>query len=149
MSRALVSLVLLAVLAGCGASTTTPPAARESSACRVLARAAVDDARELLRDYNGNPSPADLPFYDLRETLANVQSRCLPRSVGAALTAALGPQRRATLYSLLPATYVAYLRLAVSCTASENDGDRCTTLRRSIHSPGATGTGKTPHPVVP
>jgi len=134
-------------LAACGGATHRPPA--ESSGCRVLASAAADDARELLRDYGGNPSPADLPFYDLRETLANVQVRCRPEWLGAALQRSLTDEQTATLLSLLPATYVTYLRLALGCARGSERAGSCARAVRSIHSPGAAGTGATPHPVVP
>jgi hypothetical protein len=146
VGRGLVVL-LAAAAAGCGASTQATPA--ETPQCKVITTAALDDARLLLRDESGvDASPADLPFYDLRVDLANAQSRCRPAWVGDAFRP-LAPARRAALYDLLPRTYVDYLKLAFACAISENAKPACTKGVHTIHSPGATGTGKTPHPVVP
>jgi len=145
------SLVVLlagaAVLVGCGGSRRATPA--ETAQCRVITSAALDDARLLLRDESGvDASPADLPFYDLRVDLANAQARCRPAWLGDDLRKLTGA-RRAALYDLLPGTYVGYLKLALACAVSENAKRACETGVQTIHSPGATGTGKTPHPVVP
>jgi hypothetical protein len=145
----LAALLGAALLAGCGDTKHAAPKQAESAQCKVITRAALDDARLLLRDEGGvDASPADLPFYDLRVDLANAQARCRPAWVGddfRTLTAA----RRAALYDLVPATYVDYLKLALACAASEDARPECATGVQTIHSPGATGTGKTPHPVVP
>jgi hypothetical protein len=146
VGRAVVVL-LAAAAAGCGGSTQAAPA--ETAQCKVITSAALDDARLLLRDESGvDASPADLPFYDLRVDLANAQAGCRPAWVGTAFRP-LTHARRAALYELLPGTYVDYLKLAFACAISENAKPACKTGVRTIHSPGATGTGKTPHPVVP
>jgi len=147
MLRVLVVVVLAAALCACGSTTAKAPAAKETRACHVMTTAAVDDARQLLHDYDGNASPADLPFYDLREDIANIQARCRPGWLGAAIDGAFTGRRLSTLYALLPSTYVAYLRLAVGCSRSETPA--CDARPHSIHSPGSTGTGSTPHPVKP
>lgn len=146
----LLLVAVVAVLAGCGGSRhAAPPVPAETAQCKVITGAALDDARLLLHDEGGvDPSPADLPFYDLRVDLANAQAGCRPAWVGddfRALTAA----RRAALFALLPATYVDYLKLALGCAAAEEAKAACAGGVQTIHSPGATGTGKTPHPVVP
>jgi hypothetical protein len=148
VGRALVVLLAgAAVVAGCGGSKQAAPA--ETAPCKVITAAALDDARLLLRDESGvDASPADLPFYDLRVDLANAQARCRPAWVGddfRVLTAA----RRTALYDLLPATYIEYLKVALACATSEDAKPACKTGVQTIHSPGATGTGQTPHPVVP
>jgi hypothetical protein len=121
----------------------------ETKQCTVITRAALDDARLLLRDEAGvDPSPADLPFYDLRVDLANAQARCRPAWLGDDL-GTLPQARRSALYDLLPATYADYLKLALACASSEDAKPACAAGVSTIHSPGATGTGKTPHPVVP
>jgi hypothetical protein len=143
----LVGAIGVAVLAGCGGSGHA--SAAETAQCRVITKAALEDARLLLRDESGvDASPADLPFYDLRVDLANAQARCRPAWVGDDVRS-LPPARRTKLYDLLPATYVDYLKLAVACAGSEDAKPACVTRVQTIHSPGATGTGKTPHPVVP
>ena len=147
MARVVVIAVLAAALCACGTTSTGSGATKETRACRVMTTAAVDDVRQLLHDYGGDASPADLPFYDLREDLANVQARCRPAWLGAAMDGAFTARRLATLYSLLPSTYVAYLRLAVGCSRSETPA--CDARPSSIHSPGASGTGNTPHPLKP
>jgi len=147
VTRALVAAVLAGVLCACG-SQAKAPAARETHACRVITAAAVGDARLLLHDYAGDASPADLPFYDLRVDLANTQARCLPGWLGEDL-AAFPARRLHVLYALLPATYVTYLQLAVRCAKPGAHEPACTTHPRTIHSPGSTGTGSTPHPVKP
>jgi hypothetical protein len=149
VGRALVLLLAAAaVLAGCGSAKQASPRA-ETSQCKVITRAALDDARLLLHDESGvDPSPADLPFYDLRVDLANAQARCRPAWVGDDF-GTLSAARRTALYDLLPGTYVDYLKLALACSVSENSRSACTAGVHTIHSPGATGTGKTPHPVVP
>jgi hypothetical protein len=146
--RVIVLTLLASALCACGSTTTAKaPAAKETRACRVMTTAAVDDVRQLLHDYGGNAPPADLPFYDLREDITNIQARCRPAWLGAAIAGAFTSRRLATLYALLPSTYVAYLRLAVGC--SRSDTAACDAGPHSIHSPGATGTGNTPHPVKP
>jgi hypothetical protein len=143
----LVGVIGVGVLAGCGGSKQASPA--ETAQCKVITKAALEDARLLLRDESGvDASPADLPFYDLRVDLANAQARCRPAWVGDDFRS-LTPPRRTELYDLLPATYVDYLKLTLSCAGSEDAKPACVTGVRTIHSPGATGTGKTPHPVVP
>lgn len=149
MVKALVVLLGVGLLVGCGGSKHAAASPPETRQCTVITRAALDDARLLLRDEAGvDASPADLPFYDLRVDLANAQARCRPAWLGDKLTALAAARRRA-LYDLLPATYVDYLKLALVCAASEDARPACVTGVRTIHSPGATGTGKTPHPVVP
>jgi len=138
-------------LAACGggshrAGPSVPP---ESAACRVLTTAAVDDVRQLLRDYGSNASPADLPFYDLRETLSNVQAQCRVEWLGAAFDRSLKAKQLTRLLSLLPTTYVTYLRQALACARAPELPASCLRAVHSIHSPGATGTGATPHPLVP
>ncbi len=148
MLRGVVIAMVASALSACGSTTAAKaPVAKETQACRVMTAAAVDDVRQLLHDYGGNASPADLPFYDLREDIANIQSRCRSAWLGAAVGGAFTRRRLATLYALLPSTYVAYLRLAVGCARS--DTPACDARPHSIHSPGATGTGNTPHPVKP
>ena len=140
-------VLLAAAAAGCGGSTQAAPA--ETAQCKVITSAAFDDAQLLLRDESGvTASPADLPFYDLRVDLANAQARCRPAWVGDDFRA-LRAARRATLFDLLPGTYVEYLKLALACAISEEVKPACKTGVQTIHSPGATGTGQTPHPVVP
>jgi hypothetical protein len=140
----------VAVLAGCGGSKHAAASPPETKQCTVITSAALDDARLLLRDEGGvDASPADLPFYDLRVDLANAQARCRPAWLGAKFVALSAP-RRGALYALLPGTYVDYLKLALACAASDDAKPACATgVVQTIHSPGATGTGKTPHPVVP
>ncbi len=144
---------LVLAVAGCGGSPVTVARTTavevETPACRVLTSAAVDAARGLLRSYGGDPSPGDLPFYDLREALANVQARCRPQWLGGAMGRELSAHQIATLLSLLPSTYVAYLQRAFACSRAARPGAGCRRSERTIHSPGATGTGATPHPVAP
>jgi hypothetical protein len=147
----LVGVVGVALLGGCGGTSKQagPGVPAETVQCRVITSAALDDARLLLRDEGGvDASPADLPFYDLRVDLANAQARCRPAWLGDKFEALL-PARRAALYDLLPATYVDYLKLALACSVSRDVKPACVTGVQTIHSPGATGTGNTPHPVVP
>jgi hypothetical protein len=148
--RVVLAVALVCALSACGATTkktiTSPP---ETQACRVMTSAVVDDVRELLRDYEGNPSPADLPFYDLREDLTNIQARCRLEWLGEDLDGAFSQARLAKLYALLPATYVSYLRTAVGCARADTPRPACEARPRTISSPGATGTGSTPHPVKP
>ena len=147
--RSLIAVVALAsVLAACGSAQKSTAPAPETHACRVITAATVADARLLLHDYGGDASPADLPFYDLRVDLANTQARCRPAWLGADLSGAFSRARLATLYGLLPATYVTYLQLAVSC-AGDDTGAGCDSRPRTIDSPGSTGSGSTPHPVKP
>jgi hypothetical protein len=141
-------VLLAAALAGCGGSKRAAPPV-ETPQCKVITRAALGDARLLLRDESGvDASPADLPFYDLRVDLANAQARCRPAWVGDDFRT-MPAARRAALYDLLPGAYVDYLKLAVTCAVSGDAGPACKMGVRTIRSPGATGTGKTPHPVVP
>lgn len=137
------------MLAGCGGSKHADAPPPETKQCSVITSAVLDDARLLLRDESGvDASPADLPFYDLRVDLANAQARCRPAWVGARFRT-LTSSRRTALYDLLPGTYVDYLELALACADTEDAKPACATGVQTIHSPGATGTGRTPHPVVP
>lgn len=147
----LVGAVCAAVLAGCGGHSQPEASGApvESPACRVMAAAAVDDARALLRAYAGDPSPGDLAFYNLREVLTNIQARCRTEWLGGALDRGLTHGQTTTLYSLLPSSYVTYLRQSIGCARAAEPPPGCARPRRAIRSPGANGTGATPHPLVP
>jgi hypothetical protein len=143
-----------ALAAGCGnhtaARSTTLARAPVRPVCRALARAAADDARALVRAFNGQASPGDLAMYDLREDLAYLQQkRCAPALLGEALASRVPARVLAQLDSLLPASYVSDVHQALACSRGERSAERCAGAAASITLPGTGKPGGTSHPLTP
>jgi len=142
------------VAAGCGSRHAAAPAERGSirpvsSPCRVLTTAAVDYARSLLRAYAGSLPVGDLPLYELREDLANVQRRCSVSELGDVYVHRLTSRQLHKLFTLLPASYVLYLRQAIACTRGQLVAQKCIRPVAVIRHAGAGKPGGTSHPFVP
>jgi hypothetical protein len=148
------ALAALLVAAGCGSRQAGAPAEQGtvrpvSSPCRVMTAAAADYAQSLLRAYAGSLPVGDLPLYELREDLANVQRHCSVSALGDAYVHRLTPRRLHKLFTLLPASYVRYLRQATACARGQLAAEECIRPAAVIRPAGAGKPGGTSHPFVP